>query len=99
MKTTSTTTTTTTTIPRCRRCGRRHRSWRALAKCRWPGAHWVGGEGPFASVSSCRPGDSVELYATRQQAERARARIDEWGCCGGCTLLHRVVDLAGGRRG
>lgn len=34
-------------------CDRRHREWWTLARCVWPKAEWVRGDGPFASASLC----------------------------------------------
>ena len=82
-------------IPKCRKCGRRHRSWRTVAVCRWPRSCWVSGEGRFASVSWCHPGATVELYADREKAEQAKRAIDMGGCGGSCSCLHAVLDLAG----
>lgn len=96
-----TTTSTTTTIPRCVRCGKRHRTWWRLAKCRWPRATWIVGEGPFASVSRCSPGSTVELYWHVEQAREAKRFIDGSWCGGRCggRSYHHVIDLDGGGEG
>lgn len=66
-----------------------------LARCLWPRAVWIAGPGgPYASVSECGPGCTVELYAHRGQAEEAKRFIDRLACGGGCRAAHAVVDLA-----
>jgi hypothetical protein len=86
------------TIPECRRCGRHHRRWSALAKCRFK-AIWVSGDHRFASVSFCPRGPTVQCYATLDEAREARAAIDAGSCGGMCWRQHGVFDLAlvGGR--
>lgn len=79
--------------PRCVRCGRRHRTWVRLAECLLRPVLWAAGRGPWASVSACRPGRTVQLYATRDAAEAAQVTIDQAGCGGGCSRQHRVIDL------
>jgi hypothetical protein len=83
--------------PPCSRCGARHRTWRRLARCRWPGAAWVTGEGRFASVSLCPPDVTVMLFREREKAEEAKGLIDRLACGGRCWKRHRLVDLAGVR--
>jgi hypothetical protein len=100
--------TATAANPCCRRCGRYHRSWRAVALCRWPRAEWVAGapawRGPcYASVSLCpgygRAGVTAILYATAGEAHAAKSLIDRLACGGGCSRQHCVVALSrdGGR--
>jgi hypothetical protein len=99
-------TTTTATAPACLRCGRRHRSWRAVAQCRWPKAIWVAGNPPcdgraFASVSLCG-GDAqttVILYPSDEEAQQAKRLIDRLACGGRCRRLHSVLEVMrdGGR--
>ena len=79
-------------IPECRRCGRHHRTWHRLAECRFR-AIWASGRGPWASVSFCPRGTTVQLYETRPAAEDAKATIDATACGGACIRDHRVVDL------
>jgi hypothetical protein len=102
------TTTATTAAVRCRRCGKRHQSWRTIAACRWSKAIWISGNPSlrgacYASVSDCpcfrRVGLTAILYGTRAEAEDAKALIDKYACGGGCSRQHRVVELSrdGGR--
>jgi len=60
------------------------------ARRAFPGAVWVSGSGPWASVARCNGSTSVALYATSAEATRARAFIDRMGCGGGCTRDHEV---------
>lgn len=80
----------------CKRCGKRHQSWRTIVVCRWPRVYWVSGRGPWASASFCRGALTVQLYATQDTAVKAKADIDAYGCGGGCCRLHSVVDLSVG---
>ena len=74
----------------CPDCGRRHRTWRAVATCRWrDGLVWVAGEPPasqpcFAVVSFCPSGTTVTLWADRQEAEKRKGLIDRLACGGRC---------------
>lgn len=73
-------------------CDRRHRLYRAMANCIWPRAHWIIGEGPYASVSHCR-GTTVELHQTAESAEKAKRTIDASACGGACSRRHKVIAL------
>jgi hypothetical protein len=96
--------TATAATPACGRCRRRHRSWRAVAQCRWQKALWISGNPPFdgsscyASVSDCpcfrRVGLTAVLHATRAEAEAAKRLIDKYACGGGCSRQHRVVEVS-----
>src|SRR5262245_64686770 len=80
----------------CGYCGRRHRTYRQAARCRWRDALWVEGEGRWASVSLCpheenfvpKRAVTVELYASREEALAAKARIDRGFCGNACRRLH-----------
>lgn len=76
----------------CRRCGREHRTWRELARCRWRNSEYVRGDGAFASVSCCGP-TRVYLFPTRAAAEHAKTAIDNTGCRPTCSGDHRLVEL------
>ena len=89
---------TATCPPRCRRCGSAHRTWHKLASCRFR-ALWVSGNDRFASVSFCPRGTTVQMYATRPEAEAAKAAIDTGNCGGACIRHHKVIDLAPEGRG
>ena|SRR5665213_2803493 len=99
-------TTTTTPAVRCRRCGKRHQSWRTVAACRWPRAIWIAGSAPdagrcFASVSLCggEGQTTVILYPSLAEALAAKRLIDRLACGGRCIRLHSVVEVMrdGGR--
>lgn len=86
------------TIPRCRRCGAQHRTWHALAKCRFcrSGHDWTAGNARYASVAFCPRCVTVFMYPTLQEALDAKAAIDAGGCGGMCHRNHKVFDLAAG---
>lgn len=76
-------------------CAKVHRTYTALAKCIWRRAHWVDGDGPYATVSGCR-GTTVQLHGTVGEAERAKSAIDGSGCGGACPCTgagHKIVQL------
>lgn len=81
------------------RCDRRHRNFRALARCIWPRAAWIAGNGPFATVSRCPHGPSQRsmvtavLHTTVEAARDSLAAIDGGGCGGQCTRQHKLVEL------
>lgn len=89
----------------CRRCRRRHRTWRAVCECRWKrGLLWCSGRVPpsspcYASVSSCRAFNhryrwssaiTIVLFDTAEKAAQAKAMIDRLGCGGGCCRAHKI---------
>lgn len=76
-------------------CGRVHRSHRALARCRWPRAEWVMGDGPHAVLSHCGRGLTVALYATEAEAEKARTWLNSSRCGHACNGIgwHELVSL------
>lgn len=77
------------------RCVIAHGTYAALAKCVWPRAATIIGEGPFASISYCRRETTVHLYPTAQGARDAMRDIDRIGCGGLCIRKHDVVQLTG----
>jgi hypothetical protein len=68
------------------------------ARKKWPRAIWIIGDGPYASVSRCPPGDTVMLFGTMAQAEALKSFIDSTGCCEGCRRDHLAVELKIKRR-
>ncbi len=78
----------------CPKCGRRHRTWYAVASCRWPKPLWVMGNGCWASLSRCHPGCTIILFGSEVEALEAKASIDKFACGGACCRRHYVVDLA-----
>jgi hypothetical protein len=74
-------------------CHRRHRSYRALARCTWPKADWIRGDAPYAVLSHCR-GLTVTLHETAAEAFAAKQRIDGYECGSRCVGEHEVVHLA-----
>jgi hypothetical protein len=73
-------------------CTRSHRSARTFMKCAIPKAAWIVGRGDYASIAWCDV-PTVELYATQEDAERAKATIDRTGCGGRCQRRHEVVQI------
>lgn len=73
-------------------CTSQHRTWRTHAKCVWPKAYWVHGEGPFASVAWCRV-LTIQLYESAGEAQQAKEIIDKTGCGGVCHRQHELVEL------
>jgi hypothetical protein len=77
----------------CPKCDRLHRGWRTYTACVFRPVEWVTGRGPWASVSDCPRGRTVQLYETKDEADKARAFIDRHSCGGACCRRHRVVYL------
>ncbi len=92
--------TTTSAARPCRRCGKRHACWYNLARCLYPKAAWISGEGPVALESHCgrRRDLTVTLHADVEDAEESRQSIDDAGCGSRCVGAHRIVHLAERRR-
>lgn len=78
-----------------------HRRWDTLARCIWPRARWIDGDGEFATVSYCnlgchvpdyRRGITVELHKTQDGAVKALAEMAKCGAtCNGNHDLIRLV--------
>jgi hypothetical protein len=74
----------------CPDCGRRHRTWHAVARCRWrDGLEWVAGNPPasgacWALVSICGGKVTVTLWADREDADRRKRVLDATACGGRC---------------
>lgn len=73
-------------------CERQHRSYRTVAKCLWPRAHWIAGSGPYATVAYCRA-LTVELWPDRDAAELAMRTMAVTGCGGACGKRHDLIRL------
>src|SRR3954453_804375 len=66
-------------------CTAKHRTWKTRATCIWPWAHWIIGDGPYATLSRCRYRvTTVMLHRTEAAALGALALIDDYGCGGAC---------------
>jgi hypothetical protein len=75
----------------CAECGRFHRTYRALAKCRWgKDANEIVGDGPFAVLLHCHP-LTVTLCDSRESANDVKGEY----CGGTCNKMHEIVDLGG----
>lgn len=79
-------------IYRRHNCIRRHRTYRTFAKCVWPRAAWISGNGPFAVVAYCRV-TTVTLHTTASAAQNAIWTINSTGCGGRCSRHHKLVRL------
>lgn len=80
------------TDPQCPDCGKRHRTFSARAKCIWPTAIYVRGEGRHALVTVC-PVPAVSLFPDYQSAREdldllARHRCGPW-----CRRHHELVTI------
>jgi len=73
-------------------CGRRHRTWRALAGCMFQRAAWIAGDGPYAVLAWCGV-TSVTLHPDETAAAQALEVVDGSGCGGRCTRDHELVRL------
>ena len=73
-------------------CSRNHRKYRTLAKCMFPRACWVQGEGDYALLAWCPP-LSVSLWWNKREAEEQKEFIDRLGCGHTCTKRHEIVLL------
>ena len=74
------------------KCGKRHRKYRAVARCIWPRAEWIEGEGPFALLAHCRV-LTITLYADADAAATHKRQIDTTGCGGRCSGNHEIVQI------
>ena len=65
-----------------------------MAKCVWPRAAWIEGDGGFALLARCGV-LTVTLWPTPEEAEKAKAMIDHAGCGGHCRGApgHEIVEL------
>lgn len=83
------------------KCERKHRTWNVAAKCIWPRASWITGEGKYALIAYCHSGPTtadtwtITLWSDPAEAEKAKAEIDRSGCGGGCVFAagHEIVEL------
>jgi hypothetical protein len=74
------------------RCERRHRSYSTLAKCVWPRAAWIAGQGSYAVVAWCDV-LTVTLHQDYDAASRAKHIIDASACGGRCIGRHEIIRL------
>jgi len=81
----------TTTVHR-HRCRRQHRAWLALARCIFPDAAWIAGQGPYAAVAWCGV-TSVTLHADADAATHGLGLIDLLGCGCQCHGDHDLMRL------
>jgi hypothetical protein len=74
-------------------CTRRHRKFETVAKCVWPNAEWIDGDGPYAVLAYCRV-LTITLHHDLTSAEQSLQTINESACGGRCSGSHRIVRLA-----
>ncbi len=80
------------TVYKKHHCDAKHRAFKTFAKCVWPRAEWITGDGEWASVSYCRV-TTVKLFETYEEAAQAKRLIDSDACGGDCWNNHKVVRL------
>lgn len=75
-------------------CSARHRTYKTLAKCMWPRAEWIYGEGEYALISYCGV-TTVTLWPDYQDAVDRKRMIDSTACGGRCSFgpQHKIVRL------
>jgi hypothetical protein len=73
-------------------CERVHRTYGTLAKCIWPRAVWIVGEGPLALLARCHV-LTVTLHQDYDAALEAKHIIDASACGGRCTGRHEIIRL------
>jgi hypothetical protein len=73
-------------------CGHRHRSYHAVAKCRWP-KHGIQGDGPYAVVSNCARAHRPLIWLADTEAV-AQTILDAMnnnnGCGERCQHQHEI---------
>jgi hypothetical protein len=80
-------------------CTADHRTYKTLAKCIWPRALWIDGEGSYAVLSRCEHGPhsvpclTVTLWTDPDEARLAKSEIDATGCGGRCARQHEIIEL------
>jgi hypothetical protein len=79
-------------VVRWHNCPRTHKTFRDLARCVWPEARWVVGEGPYATVRGCA-GLTVLLHPTLERAEHAHQRMHPHPTDGRCDKGHVLALL------
>jgi hypothetical protein len=86
----------------CQTCGTKHRSWHAVASCRWRRACWIitngnldPGKPCYATLSFCGgPGQmTCMLWSDLSEAESGMRIIAKSGCGGRCTRQHRLIAM------
>lgn len=81
-------------VVRWHNCPRTHSTFRSLARCVWPKAQWVLGDGPYATVRGCE-GLTVLLHPTLEDARHAFGKIHTFPSRGGCdSRKHLLAVLA-----
>lgn len=88
----------------CYRCGKRHWSWREVARCTWPEAGQIDYSGPYALLLPCRAEANLWRYGHHRRALIVVLANDPaglaaeafWECGGACKRYrtgHDIVQL------
>lgn len=80
------------TTYRMDRCPRKHRTFAAIAKCLFPRAEWIKGEGQYAVLAHCNV-LTVWLFPTQAEAQDAKAAIDRTACGSRCHKRHEITQI------
>lgn len=74
------------------RCTRTHRSYRAAARCMWPRACWISGDGPYALLAHCDV-LTITLWPTAGKAFSTYQWLAGFKCGHLCTGRHEVIKI------
>jgi hypothetical protein len=66
---------------------------------RWPFAHWIAGNGPWAVIADCSTAPTIELAATSAEALKRLQYLHGHACCELYIGQHRLINLAVGPGG
>lgn len=80
------------TTYRAHRCRRRHKLYRAMARCIWKRAWIITGEGPFV-MRCCGPNPDLWLFETEVSAVYAGKLFDRCRCGPYCKPPHQIAQL------
>lgn len=67
--------------------------YQAMAREIWPGADWVRGAGPYATIRGCGDRTTVQLHDTLEQARWALRHIHRFWGQDLCQLKHVLIAL------
>lgn len=74
------------------RCARQHLSPRTFAKCAFPRAAWIAGQGRIAVVAWCGT-PTLSLHESLASARESMAAIANTGCGHCCVGRHEMILL------
>jgi hypothetical protein len=67
--------------------------YQAIARSIWPGASYIRGDGPFATIRGCGDQTTVYLWPTVDQGRSALRNIHHWWGHDVCQLKHVLIEL------